>query len=94
MNVRLYLDLTDLKDKYILHDILLEKKEKCVYVGLFSSAEPDGKHLLFPQVLWIYVQNENVYILETSDLNFHTSQQILKPEIDCKHYKFLLRKFL
>lgn len=51
MNVRLYLDLTDLKDKYILHDISLQKKKKkdrrSVYAGLFSSAEPDGQHLLF-----------------------------------------------
>ena len=28
MNIRFYLDLTDLKDKYILHDILLEKKDR------------------------------------------------------------------
>lgn len=55
MNVRFYLDLTDLKDKYIPHDMPLEKK-KYVYVGLFSSVEPDGQHLL-PQVLWIYIQN-------------------------------------
>lgn len=51
MNVRLYLDLTDLKDKYILHDISLQKKKKkdrrSVYVGLFSSTEPDDQHLLF-----------------------------------------------
>lgn len=49
--VRFYLDLTDLKDKYILHDIPLEKKtEKClyIYVELFS-----GQHLLSSQVLWI-----------------------------------------
>lgn len=36
INVRFYLDLTDLKDKYILHDILLGKK-KYVHIGLFSS---------------------------------------------------------
>lgn len=29
INVRFYLDLTDLKDKYILHDILLGKKKVC-----------------------------------------------------------------
>lgn len=42
MNVRLYLDFIDLKDKYIFYDIFLEKKEKCVYVGFFSLVELDG----------------------------------------------------
>lgn len=38
MNIRLYLDLTDLKDKYILHDTPLEKKrQKYIYIWLFAQ---------------------------------------------------------
>lgn len=32
MNIRLYLDLTDLKDKYILHDTPLEKKDRSIFI--------------------------------------------------------------
>lgn len=91
MNVGLYLDLTDLKDKYILHDISLQKKDRrSVYVGLFSSAEPDGQHLLFLK-FYGYIFRTKIYmVLETSDVNFDTSQPILKSDIDCKQDKFLL----